>query len=196
MGRKSIAVDLDDVLACTAEALIAFSNATYSTNFSIVDYDEEWTRLWNIEQAEVEKRSLEFHVPQNVGAFEVKAKAKSAIRQLSQQYDLYIVTARSHRLINITREWIEQHFGKSFLDIHFVPIWELSNKITKTDICKQISATYLIDDLPGHCNIAAENGITAILFGDYSWNQHRKVADNVVRCVNWPAVLSYFSANR
>ncbi|MGD0284486.1 MAG: hypothetical protein ABSB12_02750 [Candidatus Saccharimonadales bacterium] len=196
MGRKSIAVDLDDVLACTAEALIAFSNATYGTNFSIADYDEEWTRLWNIEQDEVEKRSLEFHIPQNVLAFDVKAKAKSAIRQLSHQYDLYIVTARSRRLIDTTKEWLEQHFGKSFLDMHFVPIWELSNKITKSDICKQIGATYLIDDLPGHCNVAAENGITAILFGDYSWNQCRKVADNVIRCADWPAVLSFFADNR
>jgi 5'(3')-deoxyribonucleotidase len=195
MGKQSIAVDLDDVLACTAEALIAFSNAQYGTNFSIADYDEEWARLWNIGQAEVEKRSLEFHIPQNVLAFKVKTAAKPAIRKLSQKYELYIVTARSRRLINITKQWVEQHFGACFSDMHFVPIWEMSNQVTKSDICKQIGATYLIDDLPEHCNIAAANGITSILFGDYSWNHNRQVVPNVIRCADWSAVLSYFGKN-
>jgi 5'(3')-deoxyribonucleotidase len=195
MKKKSIAVDLDDVLASTAEALIIFSNANYGTNFKIDDYDDEWARLWNIEQEEVERRSIEFHIPQNLAAFEVKVKAKSAIQKLSTKYDLYIVTARSYRLKDSTKEWVERHFKNAFLDIHFVPLWEPSNKVTKTDICKQIGATYLIDDLPQHCNMAAENGITAILFGNYGWNHCRKVANNVIRCADWPAVLSYFGEN-
>ena len=51
-----------------------------------------------------------------------------------------------------------------------------------------IGASYLIDDSFGHCELAAEVGIKAILFGNYGWNRQQTLIDGIVRCKDWDAV--------
>ena len=91
-----------------------------------------------------------------------------------------------------TYEWVKKYFPGVFEGVHFVPIWETNNKVTKAEICQQIGADYLIDDLPRHCNLAAEVGIKALLFGDYSWNRNEEITEGVTRVKDWPAVVEYF----
>ena len=193
MKRKSIAFDVDDVLASHVESFIEFSNLTYGTTFAFDDYTDKWGKLWGVTEEEVTKRALEFQTLQRVADFDVKDDAKASLAKLSTKYDLYIVTARRQHLVDTSKDWINKHFPNVFKEVHFVPIWELNNKITKGDICKKIGADYLVDDLPRHCNVAAESGIKAVLFGNYSWNRDEKIADNVTRCKNWDELLEYFN---
>jgi 5'(3')-deoxyribonucleotidase len=192
MTRKSIAIDLDDVLAAHVEAFIAFSNAHYDTNLTVDDYSDYWASLWHVDDEEIERRAVEFHVPESVAGYAVKEEAIVALQKLHKNYDLYIVTARAKALLAITQKWIDKYFPGIFAGVHFVPIWEPNNKITKADICNQIGATYLIDDLPRHCNVAAESGLTAILFGDYAWNRHEPLDEGVIRCKTWDEIVDYF----
>jgi 5'(3')-deoxyribonucleotidase len=192
MGRESIAIDLDDVLAAHAESFIDFSNKQYGTNLTAEDYSDHWVDIWHVDHEEIERRATEFHIPETIAALAAKKEAKEALKKLGTSYNLYIVTARRQNLIDTTKVWLEQHFPSLFKDVHFVPIWEPDNKITKADICKEIGASYLIDDLPRHCNVAAEGGLKAILFGDYGWNRNEKIAKGVIRCKDWSAVLEYF----
>ncbi|CAN5610997.1 hypothetical protein BH23PAT1_BH23PAT1_3910 [soil metagenome] len=192
MKRQTIAVDIDDVLAAHAEAFIDFSNKKYGTSLTLEDYHDHWSYVWKVEYSEIERRAKEFHVPKSVMQYKLIQEADKAIHRLSGNYDLVIVSARGQDLLQTTREWIDNYFAGLFVDTHFVPIWEPNNTVTKADICKQIGAAYLIDDVPGHCNIAAEEGITALLFGDYAWNRHEKIADKVVRVKNWQEVVEYF----
>lgn len=195
MKRKSIAFDLDDVLASHVESFIVFSNETYGTNLTVGDYSEDWPGLWGVTEDEVNKRALEFQTLQRIATFAVKDDAQITLEQLKIKYDLYVVTARRQHLVNTSIDWINKHFPNVFKEIHFVPMWELNNKITKGDICKKIGADYLVDDLPRHCNIAADAGIKAILFGDYAWNRDEKIVDNVMRCKDWCDLLGYFGMN-
>ena len=192
MKRGSIAIDLDDVLAAHVESFVAFSNANYGTNLGVEDYRDHWANLWGVENEEIERRAAKFHIPETVSAFAVKEEAKMALQKLSDGHDLYIVTARRQKLIDTTTEWVDRHFKGIFKDTRFVPIWEPNNTITKADICRQIGARWLIDDLAGHCNIAAQGGIEAVLFGDYAWNRNEEIVSGVTRCKNWDEVLNYF----
>lgn len=192
MKKSLIAFDLDDVLAAHVEAFIDHSNSAYGTSFEIEDYTEHWPSLWGIDEEEMERRAYEFHTHQNVLNFKVKDEAQAALSKLSSKYDLCIVTARRRHLLEITRTWVEQHFPNVFNDIHFVPIWEPGNKVTKAEICKQIGADFLVDDLARHCNVAAEGGIKTVMFGDYSWNRNDQLLPSVTRCVNWQELLDYF----
>ena len=131
MKRKSIAFDVDDVLASHVESFVEFSNQTYGTTFVVDDYTDNWDKLWGITDEEVIKRALEFHTFQRVANFDVKDDAKAAIAKLSTKYDLYIVTARRRYLVDTSKDWINRHFPDVFKEINFVPIWELNNKITK-----------------------------------------------------------------
>lgn len=192
MTKKTIAVDVDDVLALHAESFIQFSNQRYGTRLTVEDYSDHWSNLWGEERDEIERRAAEFHVHENIIRFKRIQEADKAVQKLAQDYRLVIVTARRKGLIDVTHEWIDNHFPGVFDEFHFVPIWVPGNDVTKADICHQIDAEYLIDDLPRHCNLAAEAGITALLFGDYSWNRSEEVSEGVVRVSGWPEVLKYF----
>lgn len=193
MTRKIIAIDIDDVLAEHAESFIEFSNKNCGTNFTIEDYSDNWTDVWDVDDNEFEHRRNNFRTDELFGNFAVKNGSKNALIELGKENDLYIVTARPKHLTDSSKSWINRHFNNIFKDIHFVPIWEPNNKISKFDICRQIGADYLIDDLPKHCNIAAESGIKAILFGNYAWNRNDSLNNNVTRCENWDKVIEYFT---
>lgn len=196
MKRGSIAFDVDDVLASHVESFIAFSNKAYGTNLTMEDYSDHWTDFWDVNEDEIDKRALEFQTSKRIASFAVKNDAESALMQLKTKYDLYIITARRHHIVDTSIDWINKHFPNVFKETHFVPIWVPDNKTTKADICKKIGADYLVDDLPRHCNIAAEAGIKTVLFGDYSWNRDEKIVDGVTKCKNWDEVLEYFGVTK
>lgn len=181
---------MDDVLAGHAEAFIQFSNGNYTTNLTIEGYSDHWTDFWgDIGHDEIERRAMEFLTYESVNQFEPKEDAMKALANLSKNNDLFVVTARPRHLLDASHRWINKHFKDIFKDIHLVPIWEPNNKITKADICKQIGATYLIDDSVSHCNLVAEGGMKAILFGDYAWNRKEYINDGVIRCKGWSEVV-------
>ncbi|MGI9028090.1 MAG: 5' nucleotidase, NT5C type [Candidatus Saccharimonadales bacterium] len=190
--QQTIGVDIDDVLAAHLPAFVKYSNDTYNTGLTAETYEEYWPNLWNISMDETLKRAREFH-ELTVASYERIADADSVLANLSKKYRLVIVTARPKYNIEATHEWIGQHFKDVFDDIHFVPIWEPDNKVTKADICKQIGADYLIDDIPRHCNFAAEAGVAALLFGGYTWSRDHLVHDDVVRVNNWHEVGEHFN---
>lgn len=193
MTKQSIAIDLDDVLAAHAEAFVQFSNELYKTDLTVDDYTDYWSEIWQVEEEEVERRSAEFHTPGVVMRFGVKDEALDTLRRLKEHYELFVVTARRKKLIDITQEWLDKEFSGIFLGVHFVPIWEPNNTITKAEISKEIGAIYLIDDLVQHCNLAAEAGIQALLFGDYSWNRSDPLHEDVIRIKDWQSVASFFN---
>lgn len=187
-----IAIDVDDVIAAHAEAFVAFSNRYYGTNLTIEDYEDRWELIWNVDRGEIERRAREFHAPESVQRYRRIQQADKTLERLSQDYELVVVTARPKQLIEPTYTWLEEHFVGVFNAVHFVPIWEPDNKVTKADICNKIGAVYLIDDVPHHCNIAAEGGIKALLFGDYNWNRKEPIKPGVTRVSDWLAVQEYF----
>lgn len=192
MTKASIAIDLDDVLSNHVEAFVNFSNKTYGTNLSIEDYRDNWNELWKVSIKEAKKRVEEFHKPEIVASYDAKKEAKAALKKLKENYDLYIVSVRVETLKDITQTWIDNNFPGIFTDIHLVKHWAVKERTTKADVCKQIGATYLIDDQPLHCIEAADAGIQALLFGDYSWNKNIELKKGMTRCKNWNEVINYF----
>ncbi|MDB5169901.1 MAG: hypothetical protein JWN82_297 [Candidatus Saccharibacteria bacterium] len=192
MHKATIAIDLDDVLALHAAAFVQFSNERYGTNLQPEEYDDVWVNLWGeMEWAEVLRRAAEFHTSERTLAYAKIEEAGAVLAHLKQRFRLVIVTARPKHLIETTHQWLAQHHADVFDEVHFVPIWEATNTITKADICKQIGANYLIDDSVKHCNIAAEGGITSLLFGTYRWNRDN-IDPRVTEVGNWQAVKEFF----
>lgn len=194
--KQTIAIDVDDVLAAHVPAFVAFSNQRYGTNLTVEDYEGHFAKVWEVEHEEVERRALEFHTSVSAAEYELIAASNITIMSLSQHYNLKIVTARRKEMIQPTLEWLEQYFPGVFNDVHFVPIWEPNNLVTKADICKEIGADYLIDDLPEHCIIASAGGIESLLFGDYAWNRTHDLIPGMTRVRNWDEVLQYFESKR
>lgn len=196
MTKPIIAVDIDDVLAVHAEAMIAYSNRTFGLSLTMEDYTEHWSQMWQIDHEETAKRSNEYHSTDDMSHYKHHEDAVEVLKHLARDYRLIIVTARRQQVTEITKVWIDKHFGGIFEAIHFADIWntitDTSFIATKADLCQELGVSYLIDDQSKHCNAVSEKGIQAIMFGNYPWNRNNEVNPAVVKCANWQEVETYF----
>jgi 5'(3')-deoxyribonucleotidase len=197
-NKPIIAIDVDDVLARTNEGLMHFINRHYGTNHTWEEYDVEgeydgyWEMVWNVPKDEARKRYSHF-VESGVSKELIPVDgAIDALKQLKKRFELVIITARSDEQMEDTHHWLDSHFPELFKSVDFVPTWDPNNKVSKGIICKQIGASYLVDDSIDHCRLALEEGIEAILFGHYGWNKSQELPKGLSRIKTWPKVVEYF----
>lgn len=197
--RKTIAVDIDDVLARSAEGFIAFSNERWGMRLQPDDYQEEWAVVWGVPVEQALERSLEFHASGIVGTYQPHEAAMPVLKRLAQEFDLVVVTSRREIIKPETDAWIARHFPHIFQELHYAGIWDNVSNIskaltgTKAEICRAIGADYLIDDQLKHCIGAANAGIKAVLFGEYRWTRHEQnLPKGVTRAAHWDEVAGYF----
>ncbi len=201
MIKEIIAVDIDDVLSPQALAVMAFSNARYGTHLTPEDFKKPgdywgyYEQMWGVGDEEGARRFNEFKQEGLNLKQIVSEDTKQAVRRLAKKYRLEIVTSRSGEHSKETKAWLKSHIPDVFAGFHFVDLWdEPSGKATKAKICKEIGAGYLIDDNLEHCNIAAEAGVTPLLFGDFGWNAGKARHELVHPVEDWAEVLEYFDA--
>ncbi|HSW99256.1 MAG TPA: hypothetical protein VLF71_05465 [Candidatus Saccharimonadales bacterium] len=195
--RKTIAVDIDDVLSKSAEGFIAFSNERWGMALKPEDYQEEWAVVWGVSLDEALERSIAFHASGAVGRYLPNEAAMPALKKLAKAYDLVAVTSRRKLLQPETDAWMERHFPGIFKELHYAGIWddlqkkgvEGALKQTKAELCREIGAEYLVDDQIKHCVGAASAGIKALLFGAGTGTA---VPSGVTPVANWAAVKEYF----
>jgi 5'(3')-deoxyribonucleotidase len=199
MKREIIGIDIDDVLSSQVDILIEFSNNNYGTTLKHEDFKrpgEYWSyfeNLWDVDKEEARRRYDEFLNNKYPLKQKVLKSTVEVINKLKKYYELHIVTSRGADYLDDTIEWLERHVPNVFKGVHFVDLWSNDNqKVTKAKICKDIGAGYLIDDNLEHCNLAAEVGVHALLFGEFGWNLDKKPHPLVVAVSNWQEVLDYF----
>lgn len=195
---KTIAVDIDDVLAFSAEGFVEFSNERWGTHLKVTDYHEHWAAMWQVSIEEVQKRTHEWYNESLVRTYAPKDRAKEVLTELVKHYKLVVATARAIDLQKDTIDWVNSHYEGIFSEIHHAGIWDsitmAGYQATKTELCKKINADYLVDDQLKHCLAANEAGIKTILFGDYTWNKDQNLPKTIYRAKNWDEVGSYFEA--
>lgn len=197
IAKKRIAVDVDDVLALSAEDFVAYCNERWDTKLTVEDYDEDWGKLWGVSLEEAESRAREFLTSGSMSNYAHHEDAVRVLRKLKDDYDLVVITSRDRLLTRETRDWVDQYFEGIFSDIHHAGIWDGDRsdemiKMTKADICKEVGADYLIDDQLKHCLAVASAGIPSLLFGDYTWNQLKDLPSDVHRVMSWDDVYGFF----
>lgn len=202
MGKQTIAVDIDDVLAANAEGMIAFSNKQWGTHLTIDDFSEHWGEMWKMADdiKATEKRAEEFFASDPFSSFRHFPDALPVLKELQKNYRLILVTSRRKRFLRETTDWIDRFFPDIFEETHYAGIWddpkEGRHEATKADLCQRLGVDYLVDDQLKHCVAAAQCGIPALLFGNYRWNRTDKLLQNVSKVKDWRAVKEYFDAAR
>lgn len=201
MAKKTIAIDIDDVLADSTEALRLVVNKRLGVNLSPEDYqipgdywnhyEEVWAKHGlgdriNLDDLEPMMVVNQAHVSPNDGALR-------ALTGLSQRYILIIVTSRPLAWRAATERWLDKYFPGVFNKVLFTENTnDPEQHISKGQICAENNASWLIDDNVDHAQSAVDEGIDIILFGDYGW--HHKVPAHFHRCKNWMQVQEYFDA--
>lgn len=199
---KTIAVDVDDVLAIAAKDFIAFTNQRWGTSLTINDFDEHWAKVWQVDHEEEQIRKQEYINSGIIKNYDHFPEAVEVLNFLKRKYNLVVLTSRVAALNRDTMGWIDKNFKGIFSEIHLSGIWDDPHKrsiekvhYTKAEVFNKIGADYLIDDQLKHCIGVAEAGMPALLFGDYAWNQtESELPKNITRVKNWHEVLVYFDA--
>lgn len=197
MGKKTIAVDVDDVLAAEAEFVVAYSNEHWGHQLSMDDYSENWGAMWNTDWDEVVRRADVLHQSDIVMMYKALEGARDVLEELAKKYKLVILTSRRKIVQAETAKWLNQNFGDLFEEVHYTGFWdsqeEKGHLLTKGQLSKDIGADYLIDDQPKHCLAAAEVGVKTILFGEYSDSKKlTETRSGISRCKDWQSVRKYF----
>jgi 5'(3')-deoxyribonucleotidase len=198
MSRLKLAIDIDDVLANSTDALRLFVNLKRGVNLREEHYKIEaeywgyYESVW--EQHGIDKKDLmrEFHSRLVKSQSDIRTIPGSVegTKKLSQKYDLIPMTSRPEEMKAETENWLKEEFGPVFTERPVFIGFGFNAKRTKGEVCKELGITYLIDDNVDHCKTALERGVGAVLFGDYGWN--RRMPEGLVRCKNWQEVLEYF----
>lgn len=201
MNKPTVAIDIDDVLADSTDALRLLVNTRTNSSLTKEDYmtsGEYWgyyERVWaehglsdriKFSDFEKEMEADQSHVP-------LLPSAEFAIRELSKRYHVVLVTARNIEWERATKQWLKLHFGDG-IDVYYTGHRRADDYKSKGQICKELGAVLMIDDNPGHCQAVMDEGVDAILFGKYGW--HEDIPKGVIQCKDWPAVLDYVNEIR
>lgn len=198
MSKETIAVDIDDVLADSTEAYRIRVNEQTGALLSSEHYRVEgeywgyYERIWRQHDLAVDIDELDQEMIEDQSRIPLLPGAELALGQLLVKFQLVLVTARNPLWETSTRKWLEQHFGETTPDLFFSEAHSDPAKRTKGQICKELGATWLIDDNPQHCQSAMDEGVTPILFGSYGW--HYEVPADIQKCETWQEVLEFFES--
>jgi 5'(3')-deoxyribonucleotidase len=189
--KKTIALDLDEVVVETAGAIIAHYNKSYGTKMLLKDYySTDYKNTWQTPDVETAIRRVNSYLETpEYSAQEPVRMAIETIRALGKKYNLYIITGRPDFTEEATRRWLKKHFPDVFRDVIFSNFYDPNKIRHKGDICLEIGAELLIDDHLGHILNVAACGMDGLLFGNYPWNvTEQALPDNVQRVRDWEEV--------
>lgn len=193
---KTIAIDIDEVLLPHFQDLITYYNNLYGTNLTLADNHPKDVSRWGTDSRKTAiGRVQKFFETDEFKNSQPFIEAKHAVRELAHNFRLVVVTARDTIIEETTRDWLNQHFNELFQEVHFTSTYSLDGRErSKSDVAKAAQVDWLIDDSYEHILGAAKEGISGLLFGDYPWNQQKKLPENVLRVKDWSEVLSYFAS--
>lgn len=201
MKKPVIAVDIDDVLASSTDALRVVVNNQLGVTLSPeaykidADYWGYYETVWesngllnriSLDGLEAQMRQDQSHIAPMPDAFTI-------LSQIQSNYDLIVVTARSSKWAEATDGWLQAHYPAMFSEVIFAEGLEGIQEKSKGDLCFEAGAHWLIDDNIEHALSALERGLQVIVFGEYGWH-YKGMPDGVIACKDWSAVGEYFRA--
>jgi 5'(3')-deoxyribonucleotidase len=199
--KKVIAIDIDDVLADSTELIRLTTNKMagldlkehhYAVPGPYWSYYEHVLETNGVSDENLRKEIVADWISNHGKAAPVKG-AIDALKQLSKNYRIVLITARDPKIRTDTEEWLKEHFTGLYEDLHVIGNFKVVDKPkSKGEVCLEVGASWLIDDNPEHCLSAIAHGIETVLFGEYGW--HFNAPEHLTRCKDWRAVLEYFDA--
>ncbi|KAH8120464.1 hypothetical protein DFH11DRAFT_1560172 [Phellopilus nigrolimitatus] len=181
--KPVIAVDVDDVLSQTNQAVADWHNSHYGTNMVLDDFhyyhywkNPDWGTPTEVHNKVKIYYATSIMTPKPVlGALE----GVQALRDMG--FKLVIITARHAEEQKLTQKWLDQYYPDAFDDLVCTGQFlkdedgiEVHFKVGKAEVCHRLKARLLIDDSVENALACARDAtpqIPVLLFGDYSWNK-------------------------
>jgi len=182
-----IGIDFDDVITEFTDPLMSFYHEKYGKKVGRDEIKEwDWGLYWGIPKEEADKRVNEFHELHSIKNVNPLENAVSSLKKLIKNNELFIITGRPIIFKSKVESWLKHHIENELRIIH-AGEWHSGQAASKSDICKELNISVLLEDAPNTAVDCANKGIRVILF-DKPWNQKVK-HNNVIRVKNWKNAL-------
>ncbi|KAI7869148.1 hypothetical protein BDF14DRAFT_1880324 [Spinellus fusiger] len=182
LPRKVLAINLDQTLAHTLEALVDWHNQIYKTQFTLRDFNTyDFSQVWGGTQEETYEKIRRFYNSQQFENIKpIEDFGLEALKMLKKrQFTLVIITSRQQFIAGQTKLFVDRHYPGLFESIYFCNLGlSASERLeyiskSKATICKEANVDILIDDSLEHALDCAKLGIDVLLYdrsGKYTWN--------------------------
>jgi uncharacterized HAD superfamily protein len=189
----TIGVDIDSVIAYLEGPLMKFHNDNYGTNLRVDDITNyDLTHWWKCTPNELTERLFEFYRSPQMSKLPPVEGSQKGISQLKKNHDLVAITARPLWLDEETNRWLDTNFPDSFTKvIHTNQVSKSGESKKKSEVCKEVGATYILEDHILYANDCAENGINVCLL-ERPWNAKEKLHENITRVSSWDEIVNLF----
>lgn len=189
-----IGIDIDDVIADTVNAVVTFHNGAYGTCLKRGDFLSY--KFWETWGGSKEETIQKMRIFNEEGYGSATPPIDGALCALSilkgRGHELFAITARPDSVAKLTEEWVNAHFPGIFCAIKFSNAYAGGDiKKKKSDICKNLCISMMIEDDIDYAIDCAESGISVILL-DCPWNQG-ELPGNVQRVFSWDDVICIVS---
>lgn len=185
---KRIGIDLDQVLADFSAAFDEFHDTHYGTDFRTNPPSDFYlSKILDISEEEELDRVRKFYDTHFFLEMKPFPDAVSAIEELSQRYQLFVITSRPEFVEKETKAWIAKYFPDCFTDIILTNHYFGGTK-KKSAVCLENKIDYMVEDMAHYANDCAEAGVPTFLITRL-WNINEKLASNVTRVDNWADIV-------
>lgn len=185
---------MDSVIAYIMEPLCRFHNKNYDTSLvpdDITQYD--LTPFWRCSVEEMYKRIFLFYESPYFHQTKPVQGAQLALKKISKTHELHLITSRPYEVEAVSHAWLTTYFPQVFAYVHHtnqVSRTKSEKSIKKSEVCKSVGATLMIDDHIDYAIDCAEGGISTLLF-EAPWNKtYTPTHANIRRVANWNEVAS------
>lgn len=188
-----IGIDMDSVIAEIIRPIDLFHNRQYGTSITYTDHaDYNLCLYWNCSLDDMYKRIFEFYASPEFQDTKPIVGSQEALTLLAQQHELHLITARPYDVEKQSREWLNEYFPNIFKEIHHTNLISKGGKgmsIKKSEICRKMGATVMIDDHIDYILDCADNFIMSYLF-PAPWNADKTVSHpHVKRVAGWKELV-------
>ena len=193
--KKPIAIDCDDVLAETIDALLEYYNYNINgksiTRNDVIAHEFDNIKAYNYSFEERYKKDLDFFLNHDA-LYKIKPVIGSKEKLLKFKemwHRLYMVTGRPDELKQHTYDWVEMHYPNLFEDIYFLNLDKVDG-IPKSEICLKLDVEFLVDDDIRFARDVAEKWIKVYLL-DKPWNReyNESIDKWIVKIKNWNEIV-------
>lgn len=194
MKKPVVAVDFDDVVANFNLSYTHHHNTFHKEPIMTFEgiYTYDMTELYGVPIEELVHRVRYFC--HNHHDEITPIASRDSLLELSRQFDPHVVTSRCESLRDITSDWLKQNELDLFQELHFTNGFgsTFPHKRSKTEVCRKIGATVLIEDGPENALDVADGGIRVFLF-DRPWNRDVE-HHNITRVHSWSQIIELLAA--
>lgn len=187
-GKKKIGIDIDEVLVNFMENYLEFHNKRHNTSFNLNDVTNYHLWKCGIHQSKEEsvKEVLDFNNSKDFEKIDFVEGAKFGIETLSKIHYLFFITSRTLEIKEKTEEFFYSHFPRNGFEFLFSG--EIYGGKTKTEICKDLGISEMIEDNPNYAFDCAVRGIKVFLL-DKPWNRDYQRHENIIKVKDWKELL-------